>query len=98
MSFNRRFFKQTLITDYFQPIYKNEVIYKQETLITNKRQRLISEYYEAENYKKQKIVYGYNSETNSWHCLTCGADMGPQNPRQLCGQWRCLSEEYSYYL
>jgi hypothetical protein len=75
---------QTLITDYFQPLYK------ETTNNTNKRQRLISEYYETDKSKKQKIVYGYNSETNSWHCLTCGIDMGPQNPRQLCGKWRCL--------
>ena len=77
---------QTLITEYFLPIYKKNI---------NKRQRLISEYYEADKSKKQKIVYGYNSETNSWHCLTCGVDMGPQNPRQLCGKWMCPNESFS---
>ena len=81
---------QTLITDYFQPLNKKE-------LINSKRQRLISEYYEADKNKKQKIVYGYNSETNSWHCLTCGVDMGPQNPRQLCGKWMCPNENFSSY-
>lgn len=80
---------QTLITDYFQPLYKENN--------KNKRQRLISEYYEVDKNKKQKIVYGYNSETNSWHCLSCGVDMGPQNPRQLCGKWRCPNESFSSY-
>jgi hypothetical protein len=37
----------------------------------------------------EKIVYGYNPKTESWHCLQCGRDMGPQNPRQLCGKTRC---------
>ena len=82
-------YKQRLITDYFKPIYK-EVQIKIILKSTNKRQYFIDDYYEPIN-KKPKIVYGYNSETNSWHCLTCGADMGPQNPRQLCGKWRCLS-------
>ena len=22
-------------------------------------------------------------------CVECGVDMGPDNPRQLCGKWRC---------
>lgn len=22
-------------------------------------------------------------------CVDCGVDMGPDNPRQLCGKWRC---------
>jgi hypothetical protein len=87
---------QTLITDYFQPLYKQNINNTKEYINnTNKRQRLISEYYEADKSKKQKIVYGYNSETNSWHCLTCGVDMGPQNPRQLCGKWMCPNESFS---
>jgi len=61
------FYKQTLITDYFEPIYKLKV-----------------------SNKKSKIVYGYNKNTDSWHCLTCGIDMGFQNPRQLCGKSFCL--------
>jgi len=24
-------------------------------------------------------------------CVECGEDMGPQNPRQLCGKWRCTN-------
>jgi hypothetical protein len=86
-----RFQKQTLITDYFHPVPK-QIEIKIEPIIPVKRQRLISDFYEL-NSKKPKIIYGYNSDTNSWHCLTCGVDMGPQNPRQLCGKWRCL---YTY--
>ena len=25
----------------------------------------------------------------TWYCLECGEDMGPGNPRQLCGKWQC---------
>jgi len=24
-------------------------------------------------------------------CVECGVDMGPDNPRQLCGKWRCCT-------
>ena len=27
-------------------------------------------------------------------CVECGEDMGPQNPRQLCGKWRCTNAEW----
>lgn len=27
-------------------------------------------------------------------CLECGVDMGPQNPRQLCGKLYCLNEAF----
>jgi hypothetical protein len=56
-------------------------------LIQKDTQKKITDYFE---YVK---VYGYNSKTQSWHCLTCGVDMGPQNPRQLCGKWRCFYED-----
>ena len=41
---------------------------------------------------KQKIIRGYNSETDDWHCLVCGISMGPHNPRQLCGKTWCANE------
>lgn len=37
-------------------------------------------------------VYGYNEITNSWHCIECGEDMGPNNPRQLCGKYFCYNK------
>jgi hypothetical protein len=57
---------------------------------TSKKQTLMTDFF----FKIEKKVYGYNEITNSWHCLTCGVDMGPQNPRQLCGKWRCLETYY----
>ena len=44
--------------------------------------------------KETKVVKGYNKATDSWHCLTCGVDMGPSNPRQLCGKWVCDNSPY----
>lgn len=38
---------------------------------------------------KKNKVYGYNKDTDSWHCIQCGIDMGQENPRQLCGKWIC---------
>ena len=43
--------------------------------------------------KESNTVEGYNQDINSWHCLTCGVDMGTHNPRQLCGKWKCLFED-----
>lgn len=34
-----------------------------------------------------------NPETGEFRCNTCFIDLGPDNPRQLCGKWRCLSPE-----
>ncbi len=70
-----------------------EVKFKQ-TLITDyfkikNNQKLITEYFKPEK------IYGYNYKTNSWHCIVCGEDMGPQNPRQLCGKY-CCSNQFFY--
>lgn len=66
-----------------------------QTLITNffkikkkTTQTLITEYFEPVK------VFGYNEKTGSWHCLQCGTDMGPQNPRQLCGKTYCQNLFY----
>ena len=45
-------------------------------------------FFEPEPIKPNK-VYGLNFETQSWHCLLCGEDMGINNPRQLCGKTFC---------
>ena len=74
-----------------------------ENIISYKVQTKITDYFILNNKNNQKKiteyfdpvkVYGYNPKTKSWHCLTCGVDMGPQNPRQLCGKWRCLDQYY----
>ena len=54
------------------------------------KQTLITDYF----HKKQEKVYGYNTTTHSWHCTECGVDMGPNNPRQVCGKWHCLGYGY----
>lgn len=68
--------KQTMITDFFSS--------------KRKKQKYITDYFSKKS-KKNKITYGYNSETESWHCTSCGVDMGIHNPRQLCGKWFCYS-------
>ena len=35
------------------------------------------------------LVYGYNVETDDWHCTQCGVSMGRNNPRQLCCKSYC---------
>ena len=48
-----------------------------------KVQTIITDYYD-----KIKI-YGYNKNTNNWHCMNCGINLGSNNPRQLCGKTYC---------
>lgn len=61
----------------------------------NKKQTLITDYFTKSNQKLSSLeekIYGYNIKTDSWHCLQCGIDMGPQNPRQLCGKSYCYND------
>lgn len=62
------------------------------------KQKLITDYFYFYSNKKttsdnsnnkKETVYGYNSKTDSWHCIMCGIDMGANNPRQLCGKIYC---------
>jgi hypothetical protein len=48
------------------------------------------EYNETE-YIRNNVILGYNPETNHWHCIQCGEDMG-NNSRQLCGKTFCYFE------
>ena len=57
---------------------------------SNYRQTLITDYF----FKEEKKVFGLNPKTNSWHCIECGINMGPQNPRQLCGKTVCLNNAF----
>ena len=41
------------------------------------------------NNNNNIIIYGYNSITDNWHCIECGENMGPNNPRQLCRKTYC---------
>ena len=38
--------------------------------------------------KKDKKIIKSNIEINL--CIECGIDMGPDNPRQLCGKIKCI--------
>jgi hypothetical protein len=61
----------------------------------NKKQTLITDYFKKNNQELQiEKVYGYNFKTDSWHCLQCGLDMGPNNPRQLCGKSYCYNSDF----
>lgn len=44
---------------------------------------------ETMNTSNKKKVFGYNPETDDWHCLKCGISLGRSNPRQLCGKTDC---------
>ena len=53
-------------------------------------QTLITDFYKyVRDVTDKPKVYGYNKETDSWHCIICGEDMGKNNPRQLCGKYIC---------
>lgn len=69
--------------------------YPYGTKIKFLRQTFITDYFpyikQENNQKEIEIIRGFNEETFSWHCLICGIDMGPGNPRQLCGKWKCYS-------
>lgn len=43
------------------------------------KQTFITDYYPKDNKEKTNF------------CVECGIDMGPQNPRQLCGKSRCYN-------
>ena len=51
----------------------------------NDKQKLITDFFK----KQEKKIYGYNINTEEWHCVQCGISMGPHNPRQLCGKYKC---------
>jgi ribosomal silencing factor RsfS len=59
--------RQSKITEYFVTI-KNKS--------KRKIQSLITDFVEIEQKKNKQLVYGYNTQTESWHCLECGEDMG----------------------
>jgi hypothetical protein len=50
------------------------------------KQRKITEYYSPP--KK----CGYDPETECWHCIVCGENMGKTNSRQLCGKYYCWKQ------
>ena len=51
-------------------------------------QTKITDYFNITQQSTKK-VYGLNDKTHSWHCISCGVDMGIHNPRQLCRKYYC---------
>lgn len=95
---------QTYITDYYFPIGTNKKIINGKFAKKNQTQSKLTQYYEKKrklpeltksneqteiDTNKKTKIHGYNFQTESWHCLECGEDMGPNNPRQLCGKYFC---------
>lgn len=70
---------------------------KKMELIENKLWKLIKkieditgDYYHYDNIKSDFLKSLDNNNMGFKNkCLECGIDMGPQNPRQLCGKIRC---------
>lgn len=79
--------KQRKITDFFDNVKKEITIVKKEITIMKKNIQ------ENDDIVDLQIIRNDESDTEtlSWYCLECGIDMGPQNPRQLCGKWRCVN-------
>ncbi|ADO67450.1 hypothetical protein crov416 [Cafeteria roenbergensis virus] len=50
-----------------------------------------SNYYNFNKIKEDFIKSLHNNYEGPMNkCVECGADMGPSNPRQLCGKTYCL--------
>lgn len=49
-----------------------------------RKQSLITDYYPIINKIK-----GFNQETDTWHCVSCGYNLGKYNPRQYCCKTYC---------
>ena len=84
--------KQRKITDFFDNVKKEIKIVKKEIKIVKKEITIVKKNsQENDDIIDLQIIRNEESdaETLSWYCLECGIDMGPQNPRQLCGKWRC---------
>ena len=56
----------------------------------NQIQTLITQYFKVKT--TPIVIKGLNPETNDWHCISCGANMGPNNPRQYCYKSYCPYE------
>jgi hypothetical protein len=51
----------------------------------------------SEGFKlKLSPMGGYDAKCDTWRCIVCGVDMGPQNPRQLCNKTYCPEQLEQY--
>lgn len=44
------------------------------------------------------ITHYFLKKVKSNYCVECGIDMGPQNPRQLCGKYQCIGIKLTFIL
>ena len=44
---------------------------------------------QCDNTNNDDFNYSYQDDEIKNLCLDCGVDMGPTNPRQLCGKTHC---------
>lgn len=58
-----------------------------KTIKKSYKTKLITDFFKY--IPKEKKVFGYNPETEEWHCILCGISMGCNNPRQLCKKYYC---------
>ena len=88
--------KQKLMTDYYKSTKKTKIT--KITKIDIYDFDLSNNLNDETNYnnKNENKIYGYNSKTDSFHCLNCGIDMGSHNPRQLCGKYKCNFDHVNY--
>jgi hypothetical protein len=84
--------KQKSIDLYFKTNENAESIDDQES--KDNQENKDNEAQPDENTSRVKKCYGYNPETKCWHCGECGANMGEDNPRQVCGKYACLGYGY----
>lgn len=50
---------------------------------------LITDYFKPIKQKNKLPIRGYNIDTEEWHCINCGVNMGKHNPRQYCRKYYC---------
>ena len=58
---------------------------------SNENQNLeeITDNIQSDNTNNDDFNYSYQDDEIKNLCLDCGVDMGPTNPRQLCGKTHC---------
>ena len=69
---------------------KDEIIEKYLWKMLEELKENTNEYYDYHKIKND-LVKSINDNLNGFvnRCVDCGIDIGPSNPRQLCGKWRC---------
>ena len=58
------------------------------------KQTKITEFYKKNVASITRVTRGQHPVTKSWHCIECGEDMGINNPRQLCGTYKCFKSGF----